>query len=188
MKDPTLRSSLLPSSCQTRGQHANTLKTLYSCSNVILAFSRCKRGNVLITGLSNPTVFPLPHHYFPPNAKNKLCIYLVLNGPLCCARWIPRGCFLPLQDSPEVWIWQVPRRQLRGLGSGTLWRHWCQGAVGTGFPGCEWTKFMYLISVVFYLNYLINFNVSVLARTVVASRIDINVVTITSGVSRYPPI
>lgn len=161
MKDPTLRSSLLPSSCQTRGQHANIVKTLYSCSNVTLVLSRYSGGNVF------------DHWSFKPGSlssttpllfvKNKLCIYLMLNEPLYCARWIPCGCFLLLQDSPEVWIWQVPRRQLRGVGSGTLWRHWCQGAMGTGFPGCEWTKFIYLISDVFYLSYLINFNVSALA-------------------------
>lgn len=59
--------------------------------------------------------------------------------------------------------------------------------MGTGFPGGEWTKYMYLISVLYYSSYLINFNVSALVSTFVASRIDINVVTITSGVSSYPP-
>lgn len=189
MKDPTLRSSLLPSSCQTQGQHANIVKTLNSCWAVILALSRYRGGNVSITGLSNPRIFPLPQRYFPPECQ-KQTMYLshvkwavVLR--LLNSMWL---FFLPLQDSPEVWIWQVPRRQLRGDGGGTLWRNWCQRAMGTGFPGCEWTKFMYLISVLFYSSYLINFNVSALASTFVASRIDINVVTITSGVLCYPPI
>lgn len=189
MKDPTLRSSSLPSSCRTRGQHANIVKTLCSCSNGILALSRYRGGIVSITGLSNLAVFPLHTVAFPRMLKaNFLSISCWMSHCTAPIEFHVAVFFLLLQDSPEVWIWQVPRRQLRGVGSGTLWCHWCQGAMGTGFPGCEWTKYMYLISVLFYSSYFINFNVGALVSTFVASRIDINVVAITSGVSYYPPI
>lgn len=45
--------------------------------------------------------------------------------------------FFFFQDSLEVWVWQVPRYQLRGIGGGSFWCHRSEGTVGTSFPGCE---------------------------------------------------